>query len=258
MKKGPLLMGLVVFSAVAGGSFAYGWHSVTHIPGSADHAMNSAWPQTGGIDVVKAPISSNWAVSQPEPKHEPSPLRNTTATNTSNIVEQLSNLVSEQGQSAVTLNAPQISQLVNEAILSQPMAAQLLANASSLTTILDSDRIETGAVLNLSDIPLEGLPTELQVGLSQLTTTIPLLAERDIYIGVVAQPQVHNGQISIDQNLSLRLGQFTLPLADVAENLGVSTNDIEERLNALINQQGFALEDIKISDKQVVITGTHP
>ena len=112
-----------------------------------------------------------------------------------------------------------------------------------------------GAVLNLAELPRNGLSVELQAGLDQLTKAAPMLANRDIYIGVVARPALEDGQISLNQDLSLRLGQFTLPLADVAEQMGFSTSEIEQRLNRLIHQQGLTLETIEILDNQLVISG---
>ena len=136
--------------------------------------------------------------------------------------------------------------------------AQILTNARSLTTVLEGDRIETGTSLNLSEIPLEGLPPAWQESVTQLTTAVPMLANREIYIGIVAQPQVQDGQIRLDQDLSLKLGQFTLPLADVAGQVGLSMADIEQRLNAVLEERGIALDTIDILDEKLVITGDRP
>ncbi|MEO1182000.1 MAG: hypothetical protein AAFX51_14390 [Cyanobacteria bacterium J06636_28] len=83
-----------------------------------------------------------------------------------------------------------------------------------------------------------------------------MFANRDIYMGIVARPSVQDGKVSLDQDLSFRLGQFTLPMADVAEQMGLSTNEIEQRLNAIVMQQGLTLENIEIVDERLVITGT--
>lgn len=248
MKKSALLMGLMVVSAVAGGSFAYGWYSVTNIPG--DPTNNETVAESTAAELEEEIASQN-------PFPNPGPQ----ATGLDPVAElslQLSSVVLENGQISLALGELQLSQLVNDAILSQPQAAKILANAQSLQTVLKGDLIETGAVLNLAELPRDGLSAELQSGLDQLTQAAPMLANRDIYIGISARPQVQDGQISLDQDLGLRLGQFTLPLADVAEQMGFSTSEIEQTLNDLLEQKGVTLENIQVLEQQLVITGSRP
>ena len=246
MRKGPLLMSLVVLSAVAGGSFAYGWHSVTQPEPTTAVAPAAESDDAAQVDQPSIFMAVEGADS-PGPA-SPSP----------SITEQLSTLTNEPGPVTLTLDEPQLNQLINDAIFRQEQVAQILTNARSLTTVLEGDRIETGTSLNLSEIPLEGLPPAWQESVTQLTTAVPMLANREIYIGIVAQPQVQDGQIRLDQDLSLKLGQFTLPLADVAGQVGLSMADIEQRLNAVLEERGIALDTIDILDEKLVITGDRP
>ena len=237
-------------SAVAGGSFAYGWYSVTNVPSSNEQReptsaklqLDTTLDTTAAnnLEPVKSDLSLDRVSTQPP------------------IDQQLSDISGENGQISLILDEIQLSQLVNEAILSQPQAAQLLANAQSLHTTLEDDFLETGTVLNLSELPRDGLSPEFQASLNQLIDTVPMLTNRDIYIGIVARPQVKDGKINLDQDINFRIGQFTLPLADVAKQIGFSTREIEERLNGLLEQHGVTLEAIEILDEQLVITGVKP
>ena len=246
MKKTALLMSLVMVSAIVGGSFAYGWHSVMSSPNGP--AADAVTPATSD----PSDVTTNGA--------EPSQLSQSTASDSlsqsPSLEQQLASVDRENGQVRLTLDESQLNHLVSGAILSQPLAAQIFANAQSLQATLNGDRIEAGAVLNLSELLREGLPTDIQNGLDQLTNAAPMFANRDIYMGIVARPSVQDGKVSLDQDLSFRLGQFTLPMADVAEQMGLSTNEIEQRLNAIVMQQGLTLENIEIVDERLVITGT--
>lgn len=242
MRKGPLLLSLIVFSAVAGGSFAYGWHSVTDLP---DQQQTEVAPAAEPARTAQAPTN-------------PSTTSNEASVSGLSITEQLSQLTHDQGNITLTLDEFQLNQLIGDAILRQDQVAQIFANARSLTTVLEGDLIETGAVLNLSEIPLEDLPADWREGLTQLTAVAPMLANRDIYIGIVARPQVQDGQITLNQDLSLKLGQFTVPFSDVAGQMGVSMADVEQRLNAMLEQRGITLDSINISEETLVITGTKP
>ncbi len=256
MRKVALLISLVVVSAVAGGSFAYGWYSVTSIPTRDGQVEHHAHGQTD-MDGASA-FSEPAPLSRFEPRQSMEPTAQLSVPEQITIQQQLTNIAGENGQVSVTLDETQLNQFVNDAILSQPQAAQILANASSIRTMVRNDLIEMGAVLNLSELPRESLPTDIQAGLEQLTAVAPMLSNRDIYVGLVARPHIQDGKLSLDQDLRFKLGQFTLPLADVADQMGISAGDIEQRLNSMLNQQGLTLDSIEIVDEKLVITGTKP
>ena len=247
-RKTALLISLMVVSAVAGGSFAYGWYSVTNNE-EADQRYQSADLQDSGLDAPFDGSQSDSSEALGLTIEDPQKISKQPSIN-----EQLA-IVRDNGEVNLTLDAPQLSQLVNEAILNQPQAAQILANTQSLSTTLKGNAIETGTVVKLSELPRDGLSAEVQAGLDQLTNAAPMLANRDIYIGIVARPQIQDGEIRLDQDVSFRLGQFTLPLADVTAQMGFSTSEIERRLNDKIYQYGLTLETIEILDEQLVITG---
>lgn len=253
MTKTALLISLTMVSAVVGGSFAYGWYSVMN---GADGANR----EKTNVEATASP-SPDFDTPTPQSNHgleattPPSANPSALSQKPSSIEQQLSEIHQETGPVRLTLDTSQLNQLVNGAISSQPGVAQFLPDGASMQTTLAGDRIETGTILNLSELPRESLPTDVQAGLEQLISVAPMLAHRDIYMGIVARPQVQDGKINLEQDLSLKLGQFTLPMADVAEEMGLSTHDIEQRLNSLLTQQGLTLENIEIVDEQLIITG---
>ena len=166
-------------------------------------------------------------------------------------------LVQQNGdQITVTVNEVQLEQLVTEAVRNRPEVATIFGSVDTLDTRLSDDRIETGGMVNLSELSLEALPTEARAGVEQLTNRVPLLANRDVYIGISSRPQVENGEVRLSSDTKLKIGQLTLPLSEVAAQLGLSAGEIEERLNQLIRSQGISLDDIAIANDQLIITGT--
>ncbi|MGD1856977.1 MAG: hypothetical protein ACFB2W_22310 [Leptolyngbyaceae cyanobacterium] len=236
MKKTALLMSLVAVSAVAGGSFAYGWHSVIANNQKDASPMSTTEPAVPlQQDAVSESVRSDPSISAQQA-----------------ISQQLSG---SNDQVSLTLDESQLNQLVSDALLSQPQSAQILANASSFQTKLRRDRVETGTVLNLAELPREDLSADISDSIDQLINAAPMLANRDIYVGLVARPQVQDGQIDLSQDVNIKLGQFTFPLADVAEQMGFSTDAIEQRLNTLLSQQGLILETVEVLDNQLIIKG---
>lgn len=148
--------------------------------------------------------------------------------------------------------ANRLNQMVTEAIASRPYTAPILDAAKGINTSIKNGRIESGAVINLADLPLAALPAEGQQAVNQLTQTFPFLANRDVYLGIEGSPKIVDGSLSLDDT-HIKLGQLKLPIAKVASQLGLSQGDIEQQINALLSQQGLNPQDVEIVDGQLVI-----
>ncbi|HEY9735623.1 MAG TPA: hypothetical protein V6D06_05045 [Trichocoleus sp.] len=223
MNKAFFLSIFVVVGA-AGGVAAYYWNQATQLPD---------WyaPSTQG-------------------------LTNDVGTASDLLANKLGETQDFQSSRSITLSEAEVNQMVIGAIAQTPQTAQLLEAAKGVNTSLENNRIESGMVINLSDIPAGALPSEGQQALSQLTERFPMLANRDVYIGIQGSPRVEEGRLVLDDNTVVTIGRFQLPLADLANQMGLSQGQIEEQLAQALVQNGVALEDLQIQDGQVVISGS--
>lgn len=169
---------------------------------------------------------------------------------TSDTYDSSSATVSD-GKTTV-IPASRLNQMVTDAMASQPYTAPILDAAKGVNTSIKNGRIESGAVINLADLPLAALPAEGQQAVEQLTHNLPFLANRDVYLGIEGSPKVVDGAISLDDT-HIKLGQLSLPIAKVASQLGLSQSDIEQQIDALLSQQGVRPSDVKVVDGQLVI-----
>ncbi len=160
----------------------------------------------------------------------------------------------EAGPDDVVISEAELNQLVTDAIASQPFTSPILDVAEEVSTKLENDRIESGMTINLGEIPREDLPVEAKDAIDQLLETFPFLANRDVYLGIEGNPTVVDGAIRLE-DANIKLGPLTLPASGVASELGVSQADIEQQLNAVLDQQGLTPEDIRVVDGQIIITG---
>ena len=218
-----LLTGLAIAAASVGAGLGYAamqtsalpdWYSQTTSPSTA-HASASYDPATSGTYDSSATVSD--------------------------------------GKTTV-IPASKLNQMVTDAMASQPYTAPILDAAKGVNTSIKDGRIESGAVINLADLPLAALPAEGQQAVEQLTHNFPFLANRDVYLGIEGSPKVVNGAISLDDT-HIKLGQLSLPIAKVASQLGLSQSDIEQQIDTLLSQQGVRPSDVKVVDGQLVIEG---
>ncbi|MEM9165321.1 MAG: hypothetical protein AAGC54_19950 [Cyanobacteria bacterium P01_F01_bin.4] len=219
--KGKLLAGIVMVSAMVGGGIAYGWNRATVLP---------EWYTQGEV-VPDAAVSAGELISN-------------------NAAD-----LDGDGQLEVTLSENDFNQVVVSALTNQPQTAPLLDHAKGINTSIDRDRIESGLVMNLSEIPAEALPHQAEQALTQLTETFPMLAGRDIYVGIEGSPRIVEGELRFDEDAVLKVGQFSMPLSEVAGRIGLSQADLENQLAELLAQQGVSLQDIQISDGQITLSG---
>ena len=154
----------------------------------------------------------------------------------------------------VVISSGELNDMVSDALVNQPYAAPLMEVAKGVNTSIEKGRIESGLVMNFSELPLESLPAEGRQAVAQLTQKFPLLANRDVYIGLEGRPEIVDGALSLDDT-HLKVGQMKLPIGSIANQLGLSQAEIEGQLGALLQQQGIAPEAVQIVDGQLVISG---
>jgi len=154
----------------------------------------------------------------------------------------------------VVISEDELNQRVNDAIASDPAIAPIINISKGVETSIEGDRVESGLTLNLNNLPLNELPAEAEAAVGELLQTFPFLAERDVYVGVEGRPQIVDGAVSLNDT-NIRFGPLKLPVSSVASQLGVSQTDIEQQLNAVLEQEGLTPESIEIVDGQIVIRG---
>ena len=156
--------------------------------------------------------------------------------------------------SDVVISEAELNDMVAEAIASHPHTSSILDLTKGVDTVIEGDRIESGVRINLSDIPLDSLPAEGQQAIEKITQTFPFLNNRKVYVGIEGSPTVVDGQVSLS-NTHVKIGQLTLPIANIASQYGFSQTEVEQQLSALLEQQGLTPNDIRVVDGQLVISG---
>ena len=218
-----MFAGLAIAAAVIGGGLGYTAMKTASLP---DWYSQAASDSGASDPVVVEPVS--------------------------NETETASSLQLAPGD--IAISSGELNQMVTDAIANEPYAAPLLEIAKGVNTSIEKGRIESGLVMNLSEVPLDDLPVEGQQAVEQLTQKFPLLANRDVYIGLEGRPEMVDGVLSLDDT-HLKVGQMKLPVGAIAGQLGLSQSEIEQQLSVLLRQQGIAPEAVQIVDGQLVISG---
>ena len=255
-----LLVGLTIVAGAVGAGVGYAGLKTSSLPG--DFSGDISRGANSGISVERTQadnggqfpdgfVSGNATY---EDGRSADISTNTPAGQASPDTSSDANSRNSNNRGSLSVSSAELNAMVTEAIASQPYTAPILDAAQDITTAIKNNRIESGARINLSDLPLDALPTEGQQAVEQLTQTFPFLANRDVYIGVEGTPSVVDGELSLEDTY-IRFGQLRLPVGRVANQLGLSQSEIEQQISALLDQQGMNLSDVRIEDGQLVISG---
>ncbi len=121
------------------------------------------------------------------------------------------------------------------------------------TNIVDG-RIESGAVINLKNLPADALSQTRQEAIVKLVKAFPGLSEREVYVGIEGTPAVEGGQLRLD-GTRLRIGNLSLSVAEVAHRLGISESTLQENLIRLIPLDQVGVQNVQLGENAVKIQG---
>ncbi|WP_448601824.1 hypothetical protein [Thermoleptolyngbya sp.] len=153
----------------------------------------------------------------------------------------------------VELDGSQVNQIVTAAIAQSPEGQALLQNGFSTT--VEDGKIKGGVVVNLSELPTEGLTEQERAALDRVLAFVPVLGRRGVYLGIEGSPTVQNGKLRLDENMSVKVGNLSLPASVVASQLGLSLNEVESRINAEVEARGIDLQEVRVEGDRLIING---
>lgn len=151
----------------------------------------------------------------------------------------------------VALDGQQVNQIVAAAIAQSPEGQELLQNGFSTT--VEDGKIKGGVVVNLSELPTDGLTDQERAALDRVLAFVPALGRRGVYLGIEGSPTVQDGKLRLDENMTVKVGNLSLPLSVVASQLGLSLAELESRINAEVASRGLELRSVRVEGDRLII-----
>ncbi|GAB4138895.1 MAG: hypothetical protein Fur0046_13720 [Cyanobacteria bacterium J069] len=194
------------------------------------------------LSVRQASQVPDWYAAEP-------PVINTTPASLS--PEVLESLVASDAP--VALDGQQVNQIVAAAIAQSSEGQALLQNG--LSTTVEDGKIKGGVVVNLSELPIDSLTEQERAALDRVLAFVPTLGRRGVYLGIEGSPTVQNGKLRLDEGMTVKVGNLSLPLSVVAGQLGLSLEALEEHLNAEVESRGMELRNVQVEGDRLIING---
>jgi hypothetical protein len=155
----------------------------------------------------------------------------------------------------VKLSDRDINNLVVAKLATSQQNKQVPVGIQGVKTNIKDGKIYTGAMVNLDQLARNGKPGSQTAALSKLTNKLTFLKDRAVYIGIVGKPTLDGSQIKFAPDTQIKIGNMNFTIAQLAENLGVAPEKLQQTLDLPLQQQNFKVNRINIENNGLAIEG---
>jgi hypothetical protein len=81
------------------------------------------------------------------------------------------------------------------------------------------------------------------------------LKDRDVYLGIVGKPMFDGKQIEFDESTQVKVGNMNFTISQIAENLGVSPDKIQQAIDLNLRSKSLKIDRIDLQNDGLKIEG---
>jgi hypothetical protein len=131
-----------------------------------------------------------------------------------------------------------------------------VAASQGVKATIEGDRLQAGMVINPNQIPLDGLSGNAHQSVQDAMAALPMLGDRDLYVGISGSPRVENGRLILGEDTRIQIGNVKLSMAEVARLTGLSPAQLTQQINLALPQAGITLNGLEFSNGEAILRGT--
>jgi hypothetical protein len=227
---------LVIVSIAGGGGLYYVWQEATKLPDDYRKEAAQSKPGTPAPILQLSQITARAAVSKQK------------------IVAPIEQ--AKVGQRIdVKLSNRDLNNLVMAKLATSQPNKQLPTAVRGIKTNIEDGKIHIGALVNLGQLAANGMPGSQTAALTQLTDKLTFLKDRDVFIGIVGTPIVDGSKVKFTEDTEIKVGGMTFTIAQLADNLGVSPDKIQQMIDLQLQQKNFKIDRVNLSNNGLSIEG---
>lgn len=224
MKK--ILWAIAIGLGVAIGVPYYFWQQATATPDWYRDRASISFRDPVAVETARQRVAAKLSTVQPQP----------------------------DGTHEVSLSSQDVNAIAVTTLNELARKTQLTDAIASVNSEIQDGRIQSGAVINLANVPPESLNLTEREIVSLIRSKVPGLVDRELYVGIEGRPTIQNGQLQFDNTLRIQIGNLSLSAADVAQQLGISEATLWQTLNRELST--LHLQEVQIVDDQLRLRGT--
>ena len=156
----------------------------------------------------------------------------------------------------VQLNENDLNNLFVSELAKTNKSIKLAEAVKAVKTNIKDGKIESGAVVNISEIPTAHLRKEETAALTRVVKAFPSLNNREIYIGIEGKPTIENGKLKFDENTKLKVGNLSFTQAELSKKLGIPEIQIRQVSNIELKLGKIKVNNIELTDDKALLKGS--
>ncbi len=232
-----ILFRLFLLALIGGGVGFYSiWHQATNPPEEYLDAVAANTQDSQSLPILPSQITSQATVSR------------------NKIAQPLAK--AKVGQKVdFKLTERDINNLVLDKLATAQTDRQIPSGIRAINTSIKDGKIHTGALINLDKLTREAKPGTKAAGLTKLTEKLPFLKDREVYLGIVGKPMFDGKRIEFDESTQIKVGNINFTIAQIAENLGVSPDKIQQAIDLKLQSKNLKIDRIDLQNDGLKIEG---
>lgn len=159
-------------------------------------------------------------------------------------------------QVEIELSNHEINEIVMTKMAQKSETRPFLSTIRQSHTTVNKGIIESGAVVNLADLPRNQLSANEIQSVDKVLKTFPFLENKDIYVGISGQTQLEQGHLKWDNNTKVKLGKLSLSIDELSQRLGIPTEKIYQNLNAILQVEDLNINELEFKENEILLRGS--
>jgi hypothetical protein len=155
----------------------------------------------------------------------------------------------------VTISDRDLNHLVVKQLSTKSTAGKIPTGIKTVDTKIVDGKLQAVAVVNIGELLESDRGQENAQALNKLADRLPFIKDRDIYVSMVGKPIAKDGKIKFDRDTQIKVGNLSLTIAELAQNLGVSEDKLDRLVNLQLEQQKMQIESLELDGDKMKIAG---
>jgi hypothetical protein len=155
----------------------------------------------------------------------------------------------------VKLSDRDLNNLVIAKLATSQQNKQLPTGVTGVKTNIKNGKIHIGALVNLGQLVANGTPGSQTAALTKLTDKLTFLKDRDVFVGIVGTPIVDGSKVKFSEDTEIKVGGMNFTIAQLADNLGVSPDKIQQMIDLQLQQKNFKIDRVNLGTNGLSIEG---
>ena len=227
---------LALILVLGGGGLYYVWQQAIKLP---DDYVKEAIDPKPGIKV---------------PQLQPNQITARAAVSKQKLVAPIEQ--AQIGQKVdIKLSNRDLNNLVIAKLATSQPSKQLPIGVRGVKTNVKDGKIHIGALVNLAQLAQGKVSGRQTAALTKLTDKLTFLKNRDVFVGIVGTPIVEGSKVKFSEDTEIKVGGMNLTIAQLADNLGVAPEKIQQMIDLQLQQKNFKIDRVNVGNNGLSIEG---